>query len=233
MDWTHVAAIVAMAGSAAYAVGDVLMLAPRIGTRLERRRRFDFGAVPGLARRVELFDALGGNQPSRLVTGALLGVFATPLVLAGFWVVYRALEPAGPGYAMPTVLLLTVATVLGCFVHGSFLPLAEYIGLLDEASDLDRPVVLARFMRHLGVIKLSYGIVFLAAIAGAIWYSVAVATGTTSLPRWMAAINPVTLTAAWLGPKRFLPDVVVRYTEGAGFNIAYLIWFAAIAAQVW
>jgi len=229
----QLAAAVGIAGSAMYAVGDVFMLAARVGPRLARSRRFDWTTLPGLARRAALFDTLAGMPPKRLAAGALLGVFATPLVLAGVWLVYRALAPAGPWFAMPAGLLLAGATILGGYVHGSFLHLAEFAALVDEAEDGARPAVLARLLRQVEVLKLSYGVALVLALAGTLWYAVAVAIGATALPAWMAAVNPVSLTAAWLLPQRWLPEVVVRYTEGAGFNIAYLAFFTAVAVYLW
>jgi hypothetical protein len=49
----------------------------------------------------------------------------------------------------------------------------------------------------------------------------------------MAAINPVTLTIAWMILKRILPQFVRDWTEGAGFNIAYLAFFACTTITLW
>jgi hypothetical protein len=66
-----------------------------------------------------------------------------------------------------------------------------------------------------------------------ILFSVLVASCRTAFPVWMAAINPVTMTIAWLGLKRILPQFVRDWTEGAGFNIAYLIFFACTTLSLW
>jgi hypothetical protein len=60
-----------------------------------------------------------------------------------------------------------------------------------------------------------------------------VASGKTLFPVWMAAINPVTMTLVWLLIKRILPQFVRDHTEGAGFNIAYLAFFACTTATLW
>ena len=60
-----------------------------------------------------------------------------------------------------------------------------------------------------------------------------VASGRTLFPVWMAAINPVTMTLAWLLIKRILPTFVRDLTEGAGFNIAYLAFFACTTVTLW
>lgn len=42
---------------------------------------------------------------------------------------------------------------------------------------------------------------------------------------WMAAVNPMSATLAWLVVKRLFPRAITDYTDGAGFNIAYLVFF--------
>ena len=68
---------------------------------------------------------------------------------------------------------------------------------------------------------------------GLILFSVLVASGKTLFPICMAAVNPVILTILWLLLKRILPQVVRDYTEGAGFNIAFLSFFARTTVTLW
>ena len=63
--------------------------------------------------------------------------------------------------------------------------------------------------------------------------SVLVALGRTVFPVWMAAVNPVTMTIAWMLVKRILPQFVRDWTEGAGFNIAYFFFFACVTITLW
>ena len=49
----------------------------------------------------------------------------------------------------------------------------------------------------------------------------------------MAAVNPVTLTVAFLLLKRLLPQKMTRYVEGAGFNIAFFLFFALLTITLW
>jgi hypothetical protein len=64
-------------------------------------------------------------------------------------------------------------------------------------------------------------------------FSVLVASGATSFPTWMAYVNPVTLTIAWLLMKRILPQFVRDATEGAGFNIAFFAFFVCSTLNLW
>jgi hypothetical protein len=57
-------------------------------------------------------------------------------------------------------------------------------------------------------------------------------SGRTRFPTWLAVINPVTLTVAWLLLKKVLPRHVGEFFQGAGFNIAYIAWFAAMTSKI-
>jgi hypothetical protein len=49
----------------------------------------------------------------------------------------------------------------------------------------------------------------------------------------MAGITPLTMTIAWMLVKRVLPQFVRDWTEGAGFSIAYLAFFACTTITLW
>ncbi|KXK15808.1 MAG: hypothetical protein UZ14_CFX002000245 [Chloroflexi bacterium OLB14] len=70
-------------------------------------------------------------------------------------------------------------------------------------------------------------------LVASVFFSVLVATGSTSFPSWMIYINPVTLTIAWLIIKKVLPKFIVTWTEGAGFNIAYIAFFICTTISLW
>ena len=84
----------------------------------------------------------------------------------------------------------------------------------------------------LGIRPLTAPVIIFILIAS-ILFSILVASGRTAFPIWMAAVNPVTLTIAWLVLKRVLPQFVRDWTEGAGFNIAFLAFFACTTITLW
>jgi hypothetical protein len=49
----------------------------------------------------------------------------------------------------------------------------------------------------------------------------------------MAGVTPLTMTILWMLGKRILPQVVRDWTEGAGFNIAFMIFFACTTISLW
>ena len=79
----------------------------------------------------------------------------------------------------------------------------------------------------------AYAPVMILIMIASLLFSVLVASGQTAFPGWMAWINPVTMTISWLILKRILPQFVRDWTEGAGFNIAYLVFFACTTITLW
>jgi len=171
--------------------------------------------------------------PNRMIWGALLGVFATPLVLAGFWQVYKGLNGANGSLALVTALLFVVASVIGAFVHGTFYYMGEYIQALNKVEDGSQSVIADMIARHRKVLIITYAPVLILVLVTSILFSILVASGKTAFPVWMAAVNPVTITIAWLILKRLLPQSVRDWTDGAGFNIAYLAFFACTTITLW
>jgi hypothetical protein len=87
--------------------------------------------------------------------------------------------------------------------------------------------------RHRKVLIITYAPVIVLIVVASILFSILVVSGKTAFPIWMAAINPVTMTVAWLLIKRILPQFVRDGTEGAGFNIAFLVFFACTTFALW
>ena len=215
-----------MTGSFLYAVGDVLLLASKV----------NLDEYPKLKSFVKLLsdaEKMVVLSPSRMMWGALLGVFATPLVLAGYWQMYRGLTGANASLVLTTVLLFVCASVIGAFVHGTFYYLGEYVLALNRVDESSQTVIADMITRHRKTLIISYAPVMIMVVVASILFSVLVASQKTAFPVWMVAVNPLTLIIAWLLLKRVLPQVIRDWTEGAGFNIAFLIFFAFTTGILW
>jgi hypothetical protein len=130
-------------------------------------------------------------------------------------------------------LLGALLYAIGAFVHGTFYYMGEYIQALNKVEDSSQSVIAEMIGRHRKVLIITYAPVILFVVIASILFSILVASGRTAFPVWMAAINPVTMTVAWLLIKRILPQFVRDWTEGAGFNIAFLAFFACTTATLW
>jgi len=222
----RVTGLLALLGALLYAIGDVLLLASK--TNLD-----DYPKLKPYARLLSDAEKMVVLPANRMIWGALLGVFATPLVLAGFWQVYQGLNGGNESLTLITVLLFTIASVIGAFVHGTFYYMGEYIQALNKVEDGSQAVIVEMIARHRKVLIITYAPLMILIIIASILFSILVASGKTAFPVWMAAVNPVTMTITWLIIKRILPQFVRDWTEGAGFNIAYLIFFACTTITLW
>lgn len=222
----RITGLLALVGAFLYAIGDVLLLASKASLDNYPRLK-PFSKLLSDAEKMVVLPA------NRMIWGALIGVFATPLVLAGFWQVYQGLKGANESLTFLTGLLFGVASIIGAFVHGTFYYMGEYVQALNKVEDGSQPVIADMIARHRKVLIITYAPVLLFILIASILFSILVASGKTAFPIWMAAINPVTMTIAWMVIKRILPQSVRDRTEGAGFNIAYLAFFLCTTITLW
>jgi ABC-type Co2+ transport system permease subunit len=170
----------------------------------------------------------------RLVAGGLLGVCMTPFVMSGAWVLYHALAPAGPWFSVPVALLWLAAYPIGAFIHGSFIYFGGSVHGWNAATGEIKAQLGDILYRMLRVLLFSYVVFFALAIATSVWYVVAVLQGTTALPTWMAIMNPALMTVVYMFlARRVIPFRVIKYVQGTGFNIVYIVFFALLLAFVW
>ncbi len=222
----RITGLLALTGTFLYAVGDVLLLASKVNPD-------DYPKLRPYKKLLDDAEKMVILPPNRMIWGALLGVFATPLVLLGYWQIYQGLTGANASLVFPTVLLFGCASVIGAFVHGTFYYLGEYVLALNKVDESSQNVIAEMITRHRKVLIISYAPVMLMVVIASILFSVLVATQKTLFPIWMTAVNPLTLIIAWLLLKRILPQFIRDWTEGAGFNIAFLVFFACATFVLW
>jgi len=218
--------LIALLGSFLYAIGDVLLLAGKVSLD-------DYPKLKPFAKLLSGAELMVTLSPNRMIWGALLGVFATPLVLLGIWQIYQGLGATKDSAVLTTVGLFGIASIMGAFVHGTFYFMGEYIHALNNVEEKSQSVIAAMIERHKKVLIISYVPVLILIVIASILFSILVASGKTAFPVWVAAINPVTMTIAWLVLKRILPQFVRDWTEGAGFNIAYMAFFLCTTLTLW
>jgi hypothetical protein len=231
----QLAGIVTLAGAVMYAIADVLLLAYNVGPRQEiPSTAIDFETSERWKRRAGMLICMSRMPWKRLQLGGLLGVCMTPLVMAGAWVLYHALSPAGPWFSVPVAVLWLAAYPIGAFIHGSFIYFGGAVHGWNAATGEIKDQLGDIVYRMLRVLIFSYLVFFVLAIATSVWYVVAVLQGTTALPTWMAIMNPALMTIVYmLLARRVIPFRVIKHVQGAGFNIVYIVFFALLLAFVW
>ena len=218
--------IIAILGAFLYAIGDVLLLASKASLE-------DYPKLKPYAKILSDSEKMVVLSPTRLMWGALIGVFSTPLVILGFWQVYQGLGGESDWVVLATFGLFGIASVIGAFVHGSFYYMGEYIQALNKVDEHSQVILADMIGRHRKVLIITYAPLLIFIIIASILFSILVASGNTMFPVWMAAVNPVTMTIVWMLGKRILPQIVRDWTEGAGFNIAYMIFFLCTTITLW
>jgi len=222
----RITGLAALLGAFLYAIGDVLLLAGKVSLD-------DYPKLKPFAKLLSGAELMVTLPPNRMIWGALLGVFATPLVLLGIWQVYQGLGATQDWVVLATVGLFGFGSVVGAFVHGTFYFMGEYIHALNKVEEASQSIIVSMIERHRKVLIISYAPVLILIVIASILFSVLVASGKTEFPVWIAAINPLTMTIAWLVIKRILPQFVRDWTEGAGFNIAYMAFFLCTTFTLW
>jgi len=222
----RITGLAALTGAFLYAIGDVLLLASKISLD-------DYPKLKPFAKLLSDAERMIALSPNRMIWGALLGVFATPLVLLGYWQVYQGLGATQDWVVLATVGLFGIASVIGAFVHGTFYFMGEYVHALNNVKEDSQAVIASMIERHKRVLIISYAPVMIFVVVASVLFSVLVATGKTAFPVWLALANPVILIIAWLLIKRVLPQFVRDWTEGAGFNIAFMAFFLFTTITLW
>lgn len=223
---TRSTGLLAIIGALLYAIGDVLLLASKVNLD-------DYPRLKQFAKLLSDSEKMVVLSPSRMMWGALIGVFSTPLILIGFWQVYQGLGATNDWVVLTTVGLFGTATVIGAFVHGSFFYLGEYIQALNKVQTESQDVIAQMIERHKKVLIFTYAPLLMFIVIASILFSILVALGNTAFPIWMAGITPLTMTVAWMLIKRVFPHFIRDWTEGAGFNIAYMAFFICTTISLW
>lgn len=226
MNTIQITGLLAILGAILYAIGDTLLLANKV----------DVNHYPKLVPFKKLLsdtEKFVSIPSEKMMWGALLGVFSTPLILAGFWHIYEGSSGANEAIRAITFFLFIIASVIGAFVHGSFFYAGEYVKALNAVSEDSQNVIVELFNRHRKVLIITYAPLLVMVIIASGLFSMAVSTGQTLFPAWMAAINPVTMTIVWLLLKRILPAFMTDPLEGAGFNVAYFVFFVCTTITLW
>ncbi len=162
----------------------------------------------------------------RLLLGHYLGILVLPFYLAGYWLVYRGLEQAGGWLSWPVLLLAAYATAVGSGLHAPFAVLGLIVqqGAAGEAATAQQLIGQAR-----AFVEPLQALVVALSLAASLWFAVAVASGRSEFPRWLAAANPFVLfllfaTPYFLAPA-FKPALLAL---PAAFSLAHVVFFALV-----
>jgi hypothetical protein len=175
---------------------------------------------------------LAGIPEWRLLLGHYLGVLTLPLQLAGMWLMYQALLPAGRRVAFAIGAGGAYAVAAGPGLHSTFALLALVVQARASADPTTQAAlgsVLQRadpFVSPLGAVILT---ILLLTYLG---YALVVGFKPTGLPRWMALCNPPVFLAVGGLLALAIPGVALVVVP-AGLNLTHLCFYALLTALLW
>ena len=156
----------------------------------------------------------------RLTNGHFLAVLAAPLYVAGYWHLFKMLEPANPKLSCLVFLLGSYSFIIGTawISQRIFLGLtvheinagADLAGLLSAFAERNEP-----FVNVLRVAMLA---------VSAIWIMLII-SGKTHYPEWMAIFSPIVILAS-IFILYFVVPAIGLYVLPIAMNITHAIVFA-------
>jgi uncharacterized protein DUF6796 len=170
--------------------------------------------------------------PNHLFLGHYLGVVAILLETFGFWQIYRALQPAGEGYALPFFLISAFGAMLGAAFHATFifvgLTLQAQVGM-DGASFQKFTQLLESFASaRIGLaIPAILGIVL-----SSLWYAFVVGFRPSAYPRWMAICNPLIFLLLIIIVTRVIPSSAL-FLAPTVLNVSHFMFFTFSTLTLW
>ena len=173
------------------------------------------------------------SSTERLAAGGLIGVFSTPLYLAGVWHIYLASKPGGIRWSLYPFLLLITAFSIAPFVHGSFFYVAEILKTIGQVDGPAQAAVMALATRTALWLSVAYGVLAVPAVIGFVWLTIAIARGKTLYPRRVALANPLVCMLAGVVVDRVLPQPFAMLLAGAGFSVGLLVFFSLSTVVLW
>jgi hypothetical protein len=170
-----------------------------------------------------------------LLAGHYLGVFAIPFYAAGYWAVSAAITR--PGAARTWFGFGAVASALGAVIHGitgvviavaragtaqaeRAVPNAAFAGM----AGADIVAAYAEFLLPLWIT------VAVAAVVASAAFTIAIASGASRYPRWLAIFSPAALVVYIASAGAFSAGAPLIVP--AAPNLAHVVFFALIASLV-
>lgn len=170
------------------------------------------------------FATIPRPPAAALLVGTLLGVLAIPLYALGYRVVASGLEPASAAGARAVFLLGAYGGAIGAVVHG-ITGVVIHVERATAAVGDDPLVVVMHYAPYLVPLWILLGLL---AVAGSVLYGALILRGGTAYPRWMAALNVVTLLLLVTAVGSVSPGLAAFLVPAAP-NVAHVLFFALAA----
>jgi hypothetical protein len=177
---------------------------------------------------------LAGIPEWRLLLGHYMGVLALPLQLAGMWLMYEALLPAGRRVAFAIGAGGAYAVAAGPGLHSTSAILALVVqARANVAPHSATQAVLASILQRADPFVSPLGAVILTVmLLTYLGYAFVVGFKPTRLPGWMAPCNPLTFLLVGGLLSLTIPSAALVVVP-AGLNLTHLCFYALLTVLLW
>lgn len=177
------------------------------------------------------FNSLGGYESpdyayfgrvpiERLTTGHFLAVFSAPLYVAGYWHIFKMLEPAGKKLSCLVFLIGGYSFIIGTAWISQRIFLGLTVHEINTGADLS--MLLAAFAERN---EPFVNVLRVAMLAISVIWIFLIIFGKSHYPRWMAIFSPFAILASIFALYFAFPPVGL-YVIPIAMNITHAIVFA-------
>ncbi|MFT4031832.1 MAG: hypothetical protein QM669_05395 [Siphonobacter sp.] len=165
------------------------------------------------------------GSTQRLMFGALIGALSAPLLLPTMWLVYQFFGNRAKWYALLTYYLLLAGAVLSPLAHAAFFYVGEIYKAILHTDKVAHSYLLETATSFNQMLHIAWITAICVLAMGWLSLTISIFAGKTVLPRWMGLLTPVFITLYQQPIVDNLPEPASALLSGAGFNIAYLLFF--------
>ena len=208
-------------------VGHAVGVAADLASGYAPTVRADLGSITSLALE-NIAPLLRAKPLDEVRAGHYLAILFIPLGLFGIWQVYQGLRPRQNRLALPFFLAGTFGLIYATFYHGTLGFIARALqaqeqatGTVERAQDITQQSVhfFNSLSEPLGTLLLLVDLVVISLFVLNVWFK------ETGFPRWMVAVNPLTIQGLlalgiWVAPHPL--NQVLWLTV---FNLSLAVWY--------
>ena len=161
-----------------------------------------------------------GRVPiERLTAGHFLAVLAAPLYVAGYWHLFKMLEPANPKFSCLVFLLGAYSFIVGAAWIGQRIFLALTVHEINAGADISG--LLVAFSEHN---EPFVNVLRVAILAISLIWVFLIISGKSHYPKWMAIFSPFAILAS-IFALYFVVPAIGLYVIPIAMNVTHAIVF--------
>lgn len=170
------------------------------------------------------FQFLKHISYSRLLSGALLGVFCIPFEILGSWQIYSVAKKENPKMAMLTIMAAVYFACIGVTVHMLYGVIGVGMQMHTHLSSEYTMLINDHFKQLESFMKPVATVVILLHVISTLLFVLLIRKTKNIFPAWLTYVNPVTIYIILASPYIWWPTLG-NVLAPAAFNLSYGIFF--------